>query len=171
MLSGRHCQRRASFKGDETHHFTVQCFRRFALYDQGVNLPIGCKKAKELLALMVLENRIPISKRHLAVTLWPQADLDHARDSLYKTLRWLRAQPVLWDVFGLVVERESVHMDTSRLWIDVEEFNHCYALRCQPSFRQRALELYQGSLLEEEYYDWSVELQSVYEVRYEELIK
>lgn len=120
---------------------------------------------------MILENRVPISKRHLAATLWPQADAEHARDSLYKTLHWLRSRPALCHVFGLDVERETVRIDTSQLKIDLEEFDECYALRQQPLYRQRALELYQGPLLEEEYYDWSMDYQSQYEIRYAELIK
>lgn len=169
--SRRYRQRRASFRGDKSAQLEVHCFRRFALFNNGIHVPISCKKAKELLALMILESKGPISKRHLAATLWPQADTEHARDNLYKTLHWLRARPALYDPFGLHIERENIRMDTSQLRIDLEEFDQCYALRNQPFYRQRALELYQGPLLEEEYYDWSMDYQSQYEIRYAELIK
>lgn len=149
----------------------MQCFRRFELYERGINIPITCKKAKELLALLVLETRASISKRHLAMMLWPEADERHARDCLYKTLQWLQKKPTICRAFSLKITRELVYVDTSDIRRDIDEFNHCYILRENPKFRQRALELYQGKLLEQEYYDWSIDYQTFYEIRFENLLK
>ena len=159
------------FDNNQIYPFSVECFRRFVLYEKGIHVPITCKKAKELLALLVLENKAYISKKHLAVMLWPDADEQHARDCLYKTLCWIKKRPTICKAFSLKIARELIYIDTSGIKREIDEFDNCYNMRDNPIFRQRALQLYKGKLLEQEYYDWSIDYQIFYEIRYEDLLK
>ncbi len=118
----------------------------------------------------MLESGGPLSKRYIASVLWPEADLERARDCLYKTLSWLRAEPELYGLFGLDAARESVSLHVEALSIDLVEFDRCYAGRSDVRCCERAAELYSGPLLWQECYDWTDEKQSWYEIRYAEVL-
>ncbi len=118
----------------------------------------------------MLESGGPLSKRYIASVLWPEADLERARDCLYKTLSWLRAEPELYGLFGLDAGRESVSLHVEALSIDLVEFDRCYAGREDVRCCRRAAELYSGPLLWQECYDWTDEKQSWYEMRYAEVL-
>ncbi len=151
--------------------FRLQCFGQFALYKGSEYIPIRSKKARELLALLVLEAAgKPVSKRYIASMLWPESSMTHARDCLYKTLSWFRTRPELCELFGLKIYRESISVRTDALSIDLTEFEHCYARRDDIDCCERALELYNGPLLWQNCYDWTSERQSWYEIRYDELL-
>ncbi len=112
----------------------------------------------------------PLSKRYIASVLWPEVDLERARDCLYKTLAWLRAEPELGGLLGLDAARESVSLRGEALSTDLEEFDRCYAGREDIRCCRRAAELYSGPLLWQECYDWTDEKQSWYEIRYAEVL-
>lgn len=149
----------------------LHCFGQFALYRGLERIPIGSKKARELLALLVLEGGGPISKRWIASVLWPESTLSHARDCLYKVLAWLNAKPELCQGVGLTCVRESISIRMDTLWVDTVEFDRCYAKRSDPSYCQRAAALYTGPLLWRDCYDWTDEAQSRYESRYSEILE
>lgn len=113
----------------------------------------------------------PISKRYAASMLWPESNIEHARDCLYKTLAWLRARVELCQSFGLTVVRESISIRLENLSIDMVEFDRCYAGRSDIRCCQRAVELYSGPPFWRDCYDWTIEKQSLYELRYDELLR
>ncbi len=151
--------------------FRLQCFGQFALYKGSEYIPIQPKKARELLALLVVEAAgKPVSKRYIASVLWPESNMTHARDCLYKTLSWFRTRPELCELFGLKIYRESISFCTDALSVDLTEFDRCYARRDDIDCCERALELYNGPLFWQNCYDWTSERQSWYEIRYDELL-
>ncbi len=143
--------------------------------------------------MLVWEAGGPISKRYAASMLWPESNIEHARDCLYKTLAWLRARVELCQSFGLTVVRESISIRLENLSIDMVEFDRCYAGRSDIRLEnlsidmvefdrcyagrsdirccQRAVELYNGPPFWRDCYDWTIEKQSLYELRYDELLR
>ena len=121
--------------------------------------------------MLVWEAGGPISKRYAASMLWPESNIEHARDCLYKTLAWLRARVELCQSFGLTVVRESISIRLENLSIDMVEFDRCYAGRSDIRCCQRAVELYNGPPFWRDCYDWTIEKQSLYELRYDELLR
>lgn len=111
-----------------------------------------------------------VSKRYAASVLWPESNMQRARDCLYKTIAWLRRRPELLRLFGLEVVREDIAIRPGGLPTDLEEFDRCYARRGDPDCCLRAAELYSGPLFWQDCYDWGMEAQSRYEVRYTELL-
>lgn len=150
--------------------FRLQCFGQFALYEGVRHIPIRCKKARELLSLLVWEDGGPVSKRYAASMLWPESNLERARDCLYKTLSWLRSRPELCRTFGLSAIRESISISLENLSVDLMEFDRCYAGRGDIRCCRRAMELYSAPPFWRDCYDWSTEKQSLYELRYAEIL-
>lgn len=118
------------------------------------------------MCLLILEHKRPLSKRHAASLLWPDANAECARDCLYKTLSWLRTHPKVSSPFGLQILRNCLSVCMDQIQSDLAEFDQCYSHRSDIHCCERAVELYQGPLFWKDYFNWIDVWQSEYEIRY-----
>lgn len=85
---------------------------------EGAPVELDTRKALALLAYLALTGQRH-SRDTLAALLWPEYNHSRARAALRRTLSALSAaRQEGW----LVVERESVGLDDSRVWVDVDRF-------------------------------------------------
>jgi two-component SAPR family response regulator len=147
--------------------FQINCFERFTLLRNGQHVHLRCAKACELIALLLMERKRPISKLKAASLLWLDTLEEHALDSLYKVLREVRiALPDL----PLEVYRRELALDTTNIVSDIVQFEELYTEREDVAKCEQAVRLYSGPLLADEDYEWTSILRSYYAVRFSELI-
>ncbi len=134
--------------------------------DGARHVPISNKKAEELLACLAVKG-IPLSKEKAAEMLWENAEPQKARDSLNKVVAFLKhfGEQTLPGL-PLHIRRNELFLDMSALYCDIWEFNEIYEKATEISDWEKAVALYKGPLLSENYYEWSLLEEAYYDVRY-----
>lgn len=150
---------------------SVQCFGKFRLSAEGQILNMNNKKARELIAYLVCENGGPVKKEKLSAILWMDASDTHAMDNLYKVCRYLKHFSLQIINLPLTITRGSISLNMQQIDSDLHTFIECYQKRDKLEFCERAIDLYSGSLLAEEYYEWTNIKESFYEIKYLELLE
>lgn len=149
----------------------VTMFGQFNIRIQNEYITISNKKAKELLAYLIVHNGMPLHKLTLAEFLWPQTAAPKAMDNLYKTIRYLKNNTSLNTYFPLLISRGEIQLDISKIACDFLLFEQ-YCTKPNDIIQLRkAVDLYQGPLLFEEYYEWTAEKEAYFEIRYTEIIE
>jgi DNA-binding SARP family transcriptional activator len=111
-----------SFAAPPQGRFHLRCWGEFALFEEpqaAERSPRG-RKARALLAYLVIEGPAPVSRERLAALLWSERGDQQARGSLRQTLSELRS-----DAGGLsdlvIVERDHVHLAPAAISTDVAQ--------------------------------------------------
>ncbi len=107
----------------------------------GAPVSFDTRKATAVLALLAVQ-RHELTRERLAALLWPDADAVRARASLRRTLSVTAAAAGP----GLVITRTTVALDTSRVRVDVTEFE-ALAAGPDPGQLDRAAGLYRDDFL------------------------
>lgn len=113
----------------------------------------------------------PIKKDKAAEILWPDTTPERARDNLYKVCRFLRDFQEKQVKIPLHIFREELFLDLSEIDCDIKEFERIFMFETNPQQWERAISLYVGPLLFENYYEWTGEDEAFYDVHYCELIQ
>ena len=129
---------------------------------------LGSRKAEELIALLACE--AVVSKREAATLLWPEAGPEQAMDSLYKLCARMRVLEQKGLTPPLETEDGRLSLRWEGAYCDLRAFDALYARRGDPSACAEAISLYRP-LLCEEGYDWAVEREGVYDIRYLSLLE
>ncbi|MBC5824687.1 MAG: AAA family ATPase [Candidatus Eremiobacteraeota bacterium] len=124
------------------------------LIDGGRAKIIKAGKTVPLLAYLILHRNVPVARPFLAFTLWPDEDESAALAALRRYLYHLqkslppssKASP--WVLADDETLQWNVHAGA---WIDVVEFER---LSQSAQTQERAIALYEGDLLENQYDDW-----------------
>jgi DNA-binding SARP family transcriptional activator/tetratricopeptide (TPR) repeat protein len=87
------------------------------VFAHGTPLRVDTRKALAILALLAAERRA-FARTELAAMLWPEGDDISSRGALRRTLSTLRAAV---DTDALVVNRNTVGLDRSRVRVDLDE--------------------------------------------------
>lgn len=115
------------------------------------------RKARALMAFLVMNQGADTARERLLETFWPDADPDHARDSLNTALwsirRCLRTAGTNPDEF--VLATKSMVRWTADTIIDALQFAQL-GTQDDLSASQQALQLYRGDFLEGDYDNWTV---------------
>lgn len=125
--------------------------------DELIDLP--SRKARALLAYLVLADGVPQPREKLANLLWERSAEEQARLSLRQTLSLLRRQLKHGTTEPLIADRLSVALDTTAVSSDVAQFR-LLAEQDEPEHWEQAATLYRGDLLEglllpgEAFNDW-----------------
>lgn len=158
---------------------TFNCFRHFSVMVEGqeLNPRWRTKKAEELLAYLICEKGRFVSKEKIAEALWPELDGHKSVSNLYLAYYYLKKQSEISGiVFPIESERGKMRIRLEDADCDILNFDHfieaCRDMNDQSiAMAEKAEEIYRGTLLEDSYYTWAVELQQKYEVAYMELLK
>jgi two-component SAPR family response regulator len=125
-------------------------------------------KARALFQYLINHRGRPIPRDTLIQALWPNPDAVAASTSLKVAVHALRQTLNLLGTNGAYLSIQArdcgYQLNASHLWVDVEEFDRCYALgrsfesqgqmTCALSLYSRAADLYRGDFLEELSDDW-----------------
>ena len=113
--------------------------------EAGATITISAKKAKALLAYLALHPGQFVSRDKLAALLWEEHSETQARGSLRSTLTSLRKVLPAADL--LTIEDDRLAVAPAGIDVDVLEFERLTAIATPPAL-ERAIDLYQGELLE-----------------------
>ncbi|MDR2359936.1 MAG: hypothetical protein LBD85_01465 [Oscillospiraceae bacterium] len=144
------------------------CFSHFSLTINGKSVNLHSLKADELIALLICERGKPISKQRAAGALWPNNDCP--LPNLYKVIEHIHRWRFEGVSVPLIAARGSICIDISEVDADTEDFIRLYNSDA-PEDWVTAVELYRGILLIDSKYDWAVEYEAYYDVRYYELLE
>ena len=115
------------------------------------------RKARALMAFLIMNRDADTARDRLLEIFWPDAEPDHARDSLNTALwsirRCLRTAGIQAD--ECVLATKSVVRWTADTVVDALLFAEL-AARDEPSASREALQLYRGDFLEGDYDNWAV---------------
>lgn len=142
------------------------CFGGFSVYYHGVTMGVASKKAKELLALLLLQNGKPLSKKVIAELLWPNKMPQKSMACFYKANQYLKNIPGFNEVLPLINSGGALSLDMSRIYSDINEFSQL--LRQAPTIenRRRMLLLYQGRLFQNETFEWLSSQEAYFDMEY-----
>lgn len=142
------------------------CFGGFSVYCHGVTMGVASKKAKELLALLLLQNGKPLSKKVIAELLWPNKMPQKSMACFYKINQYLKNIPGFNEVLPLINSGGALSLDMSRIYSDINEFSQL--LRQAPTIenRRRMLLLYQGRLFQNETFEWLSSQEAYFDMEY-----
>lgn len=155
----------SSMSKNNDHRIQVTLFREFNVMIDDEYYFIKNKKAKELLAYLISHNGTPFNKLTLAEILWPQTSQSQAMDNLYKVINFLKESP-----FTLISSRGKLQLDLSVIQCDTFLFEKYYHNRDDIECARKAIELYEGPFLFEEYYEWTATKEAFYEIQYFETL-
>ena len=144
----------------------IRCFGHFHIEYAGEEIPVKNKKMREMIAYLVTHNNELISKWTVAQQLWPDSPKTQAMDCLYKVLRCFVKSEVLVKRIPLEIYREQLRICLSVREFDVLLFEQ-FAGADNFSLWLEALNLYRGGFLEMECYEWSIQHQMEYEIKFE----
>jgi predicted ATPase/DNA-binding SARP family transcriptional activator len=142
---------------------------RCAFNVNGISAPIPpTRKARALMAYLVMHRDADTARDALVEIFWPDADPDRARDNLSTALssirRCLRTAGLQAD--ELIIANYSVVRWTADTLVDAQQFAELSA-QDDPAANAEALHLYRGDFLEGDYDHWSTgereRLASLYE--------
>ncbi len=140
----------------------------FRLENNGTPVKLARQKSKALLAYLALFSGAH-TREVLATLFFPDALDADAR----KNLRVLFAE--LYKALGKEFfsdDRESVELNTEKIWVDAKEFTRDWRLETGDSISslQSLISLYRGDLLPELYDDWVLQKRDELRERYVELL-
>lgn len=140
----------------------IQCFSHFCLYLDRKPIPMS-KKAAELLALLTSEHGGPINKETAGALLWPDSRREQGLDNLLRLCRRIQKSPCK---IPLNYDKKTVWLDISQISCDLYEFEKLYQEKGNPESCEAALSLYRGMIFYDDCYDWAVQKEAYYDMRY-----
>jgi DNA-binding SARP family transcriptional activator len=153
-------------------HVRLHALGRFSLeLGQIVAQSLATQKGRALLAYLIAHRASDVGRERLLEVLWPEIDLERAKDGLRSALwsirRAIRDSGLEPDEY-LTANRAIVRW-TAHTWLDAEEF---FKLAQSDDARelQQGLELYKGDFLEGDYEEWSVAERTRLGTAYETLL-
>ncbi|MBJ6361204.1 response regulator [Paenibacillus sp. GCM10012307] len=156
------------------HKIEMKCFGDFSVFIDGKLIDDNwrTKKTEELLAYLLCMNGKYVPRERIIHDLWPNLGLDKGYANLYTTQYNLKKR---FDAFGIH------HLIKSRLgniWLNIEDikvdllefdrFSENYnADKSKMEILEQMVELYKGMLFENKFYSWTLSIQQLYEVRFD----
>ena len=156
-----------SFPGKRS--LEIKCFGNMSASLDKCEIAFQNKKAKELTAYLLCRGYGPVKNTILAETLWPYVPIANAMDSLYKTIRYLKKIRINGALFPITMLHGETYLERQKISCDLEQFESLYRQKNIPDGWKSAVELYRGTLLENESYDWIAPYEAYYDIRFLEM--
>ena len=158
----------------------IYCFRHFSILAEGKEINSGwrTRKAEELIAYLLCEKGKLVAKEKIAEALWPELDGEKSVSNLYLAYYYIKKQenskgvkiPIESTRGKMRIRLEAVDCDLISFDRLVEASSNINSPN-RITLMEKAVELYQGTLMEDEYYSWVADLQQQYEIVHTELLK
>lgn len=164
----------------DKHQITINCFRHFSIMADGREINAGwrTRKAEELIAHLICEKGRFVAKEKIAGDLWPELDGEKSVANLYLAYYYIKKQETKVGVkIPIESERGKMRIRLEEVDCDLVKFDSLLEACADMSapnrieLMEKAVGLYQGDLLEDGYYSWTVGFQQKYEIEYVELLK
>lgn len=153
----------------------INCFRHFSIMscEREINSGWRTKKAEELIAFLICEKGKFVSKEKIADTLWPELDGVKGVSNLYLAFYYIKKQESSKGIkIPIESERGKMRINLNETICDLNIFDQMaekaeYETEERLKILEKAVQLYQGALLEDCYYDWVVDYQQYYALKNE----
>ncbi len=162
------------------HKIQINCFRHFSIMANGKEINSGwrTRKAEELIAYLLCEKGRFVSKEKIAEALWPELDGEKSVSNLYLAYYYIKKQENSMGVkIPIESERGKMRIRLEAVDCDMVSFDGLVEASSdinspnRIALMEKAVGLYQGTLLEAGYYSWVVDFQQKYEIEYTDQLK
>ncbi|MFZ5642928.1 MAG: response regulator [Bacillota bacterium] len=156
----------AAVKGESGQLVRVFSLGKFELKNNNsepVSVSWRTEKTRELFAFFLHHRNSFVSRDRIIETIWPGLETERATGRLHTSVYNLRKMlKQKAHVDALQYANNRYILKTENLYFDVEEFLQILCSRQNSKeiavhLLERAVELYRGDYLEEEYYEWAAE--------------
>lgn len=147
----------------------INCFGRLSIYQDGQEMGIAMhsKKARELIAFLMTYHGAAVKKETVCEALWKDKAPHRSLDSLYKLVKKIKKMPIS---FQLESNRGMLQLGIDNIESDLFQFQKLMMKRESIENLEQAVNLYSGSLYEEEDFEWISNKEAFYDNRYLEAI-
>lgn len=163
----------------EPKSISIECFGHLSIKIDGNEKEISwrTKKVEELVAYLACEEGKFIAKEKIAEILWPELDIKRSKSNFYLAYHYLKKQAQQFgDSIPLESGRGKIRLKVEEVELDIilfkEETTALKKIAGDNIERaEKAIQLYKGMLLEDHYYEWSMEYKQYYDILYRDLLK
>lgn len=131
----------------------INCFGRLEIYVDGMeqSMIMNSAKARELIAFLMTYKGAAVSKTTVCEALWEETPIEYSKDCLYKLVRRIREMPI---PFHIECSRGMMRLNTDNIESDIFVFEELTVKRQNVEEMEQIIDVYRGSLFEEESYGW-----------------
>lgn len=129
---------------------------------------INSQKAEELIAFLVTYNGQSVKKAIVCDALWNDSSPKRSADNLYKLIRKINAMSI---PFYIECKRNIIQFHMDNVKSDLADFLHHIENRDNIAAMEEAIHLYQGTLFEEEDYEWIIQKEGKFDMLYLDAVK
>lgn len=144
---------------------TIDCFGKLSIKmgSREMGSEMNSEKAKELIAFLMTYEGKSVKKTTVCDALWSDHDPKHSADSLYKLVDKIRDMPI---PFHLECRRNIIQLHLDNVCSDLTEFTRGIRDRENIKALESVIPLYQGTLFEEEGYEWIMDKEGKFDMLY-----
>jgi two-component SAPR family response regulator len=152
----------------------IYCLGNFEVINaEGIPIHWPTRKTEELMAYMLCNPNVGISKWKLADLLWPQMDEERAIPNLHTTMyrlkKLLKDQDIRIEILKI---NEGYRLNTGEVQYDLLQFKMIQSedeLAVEQA--EQLLKLYRGSLLQNKEYVWKYSLEKRYSIQFGHIVR
>lgn len=143
----------------------INCFKQLTIYQDGKEMGVvmNSKKARELIAFLMTYHGAAVKKEIICEALWKDKAPQRSRDSLYKLVKKIQNMPIS---LQLESSREMLQLTIDNIESDLLQFQELTTSGDCIKNLEQAVNLYRGTLYEEEDYEWISDKEGFYDNRY-----
>lgn len=147
----------------------INCLGRLEIYFNGVeqSMYMNSNKARELIAYLVTYQGAPVPKENVCTALWGEIPLQYSRDCLYKLLGKIQNIDI---PFHIEKRRGIIQLHMDNISSDIVKFKDLVSQTDDINKMEEIIDLYSGSLFEEESYNWASMKSAQYDKKYIDII-
>lgn len=152
-------------KKKKNEKIEIRCFGRLSIImgDKELGSLMNSQKAEELIAFLATYNGQSVKKTVVCDALWSNASPKRSADSLYKLVRKIKAMPI---PFHIECKRNIIQFHMDNVKSDLTDFLYHIQNRENIDAMEKAIHLYQGTLFEEEDYEWIIQKEGKFDMLY-----
>lgn len=143
----------------------VRCFGKLSIYvgNDEVTLLMNSLKARELIAFLIIYRGNVVKKATVCEALWENKPEYYSQDSLYKLIKKVNQMPI---PFHLEYKRGMIRLGVDNIDSDIFQFEDIILHEKEIHRLETAVDLYSGTLYEQEDFNWIMEKDGYYDKLY-----
>jgi len=147
----------------------INCFGRLEIYVDGKEQSMEMKsaKARELIAFLMTYKGAAVSKATVCEALWGETPIEYSKDCLYKLVRRIKDMSM---PFHIECSRGMMRLNIDNIESDILQFEALAEEKENVKKMEQLIDVYKGSLLEEECYGWINMKAAAYDKKYMDTI-